>query len=78
MELQIKEPQPMVVEIENFEELKAEIAQSVQKYETMIYGENQVSEAKKDRAKLNAFKNALDDRRKEIKKQCLEARCHGR
>ena len=72
MELQIKEPQVQSIEIQNFEELKAELTESLKKYENLSYTEDQLSMAKKDRAKLNAFKNALDDRRKEIKKQCLE------
>ena len=72
MELQIKEPQKQVIEIQNFEDLKTEITESLKKYKDLIYGDEQIAIAKKDRAKLNAFKSALDDKRKEVKKQCLE------
>lgn len=56
----------------NHEELKAEIAEKVKDYTGLVYTENQIKEAKSDRAKLNKLVKALEDKRKEIKKLCLE------
>lgn len=55
----------------NHEEIKNEVAQKVKMYTNIVYTEDQIKEAKADRAKLNKFVKALEDKRKEIKKQCL-------
>ena len=63
MELEVKEYQlPAKIEA-NFEELKAEIAAKVGIYETMVYTDDQISIAKKDKAALNKLKKALNDER---------------
>lgn len=75
MELQIYSPRQddFIKEISwNNEELKQEIAEAVKHYSTMVYTENDIKIAKADRAKLNKFVQALESKRKEIKKQCLE------
>ncbi len=56
----------------NHEELKAELAERMQEYSTVVYGADQIKEAKADRAKLNKFLKALEDKRKEVKKQVME------
>lgn len=55
----------------NHEEIKHEVAEKVKLYANIVYTDNQIKEAKADRAKLNKFVKALEDKRKEIKKQCL-------
>lgn len=63
MELEVKEYQlPAKIEA-NFEELKTEIAAKVGIYETMVYTEDQITLAKKDKAALNKLKKALNDER---------------
>lgn len=47
----------------NYDELKAELTEKIQKYETLAYTEDQIQEAKKDRAALNKLKAALNDER---------------
>lgn len=47
----------------NYEELKAELTEKVSMYETMVYTDDQIKEAKKDKANLNKLKNALNDER---------------
>jgi len=47
----------------NYEELKAELLQKAAVYETMVYTEDQIKEAKTDRANLNRLKKALNDER---------------
>lgn len=47
----------------NYEEIKTELAEKIQKYETLVYDEDQIQEAKKDRAALNKLKAALNDER---------------
>lgn len=56
----------------NNEELKAEIAEKVKDYKNLVYTDNQIKEAKSDRAKLNKLVKALEDKRKEVKKECLQ------
>ena len=56
----------------NYEELKAELSQKLEQYKGLVYTEDQIKEAKADRAKLNALATAIDDKRKQIKKQCLQ------
>lgn len=47
----------------NFEELKNGIAETLKTYEVTIYSDDQIKQAKADRAKLNGLKNALNDER---------------
>ena len=56
----------------NHEEIKNELAERLKKYQNLVYSGENIKSAKSDRANLNAFKNALEDRRIQIKKQCLE------
>ena len=56
----------------NYEELKAELSQKLEDYKGLVYTEEQIKEAKADRAKLNALATAIDSKRKEIKRQCLQ------
>ena len=74
MELKIYSPTAdgFVKEITwNHEEIKKEVAEKVQYYKNLVYTDDQIPDAKKDRATLNKFVHALEDKRKEIKKQCL-------
>jgi len=75
MELKIISPKEdqFVKSIEfNFEELKKWLAAKVQHYNTLVYTEETIKVARQDRAALNKFKEALEDKRKEIKKMCLQ------
>lgn len=72
MELIIYNQKPAEAIKFNFEELKKELTESLEKYRGLVYDEKSISEAKKDRATLNNFKKAIEDKRKEVKKQCLE------
>jgi hypothetical protein len=56
----------------NKEEIIGELKKRLGKYEGIRYGEEQIREAKGDRARLNKFKEAIEERRKEIKRKCLE------
>lgn len=47
----------------NFEELKQELEAKVGIYETMVYTDDQIKEAKADKANLNKLKKALNDER---------------
>lgn len=75
MELRIISPQDggFVKEIQwNHEELKAEIAKKMNEYKTLVFTEDTIKDAKKDRADLNKLKTAFEDERKRIKKLCME------
>lgn len=75
MELKIMSPQEggFVKEIRwNHEELKAEIATKMQDYKTLVFTEENIADAKKDRAALRKLRDAFDTERKRIKKLCME------
>ncbi len=56
----------------NFEELKQEITTKANDYKSLVYTDDNIKEAKADRASLNKFIKALEDKRKEVKKMMLE------
>ena len=56
----------------NFEELKAELAERLDHYNSLVVTEDGIKEAKADRAKLNKLRTAIDTRRKDIKKEYLK------
>lgn len=63
MELRVNEYQlPEKISF-NFEELKQELTEKVSHYETLVYTDEQIQEAKKDKANLNKLKKALNDER---------------
>ena len=71
MQLEIKTPQfPATIEF-NFDELKAELTAALAKYKGLTYTDDQIKEAKADRASLNKFRDAIEAKRKELKKTCL-------
>lgn len=72
MELKISEvvlPAPITF---NYEELKSELLHKVSVYETMVYTEDHVKEAKADRAALNKLKKALNDERIRQEKEYMQ------
>lgn len=74
MELKIISPLEgdFVKEIQwNNEELKAEIAEKMRDYTGLVFTEDTIKDAKKDRAALNKLKTAFEDERKRIKRQCM-------
>lgn len=75
MELKIISPaENEFLQVINFnnEEIKQELAESLKKYEGLVYTEDNIKSAKLDRATLNKFKEAMEKKRIEIKKQCLK------
>ena len=60
--------QPVPIKINNLEGLQASIAQYVSRYSNLVITEDNLTDSKQVRAKLNKLKKALDDRRKEIKR----------
>lgn len=74
MELKIYNPSEdgFIKEIKwNYDEIKAEVSAKMQHYKSLVYTDEQMQIAKADRAALNKFITALENKRKEIKKQCL-------
>lgn len=56
MELKIKDYQLPSAILFNFEELKAEITERARVYETLVYTDDKIKEAKADKANLNKLK----------------------
>lgn len=71
MEFKVIEKVPGKLVI-NYEELKAALSVELEKYKGLVVTENQITEAKSTRAKLNKVKAAIEDRRKELKKEYLK------
>lgn len=72
MELRVQTPTfPEVIDF-NFHELKQEITERASTYVNLVYTDDQIQDAKKDRASLNKFVKALSDERIKIKKECLK------
>jgi hypothetical protein len=54
--------------IKNFEDLKNELRQRAEYYNGLTFTDDQIKDAKSERANLNKFKDTIENRRKEIKK----------
>lgn len=63
---------PGVASFENFEEIKSYLSSQLESYRNLVYTEDNLKLAKADKATLNKLKRALEDRRKEIKKEYME------
>lgn len=56
----------------NYEELKTELTEKVSMYETLVYTDEQIKEAKEDKANLNKLKKALNDERISMEKSYMQ------
>lgn len=72
MELLVSEYQRPESILFNYEELKAEITEKTKMYETLVYTDDQIKDAKADKAKLNKLKKTLNDERIRLEKEYLE------
>ncbi len=72
MELKFEEMIIPSAPVFNFSEIKAEISEKVQKYETLVYTDEQIRDAKKDRAALNKLKKALNDERLKREREFIQ------
>lgn len=75
MEFRIMSPQEggFAKEIQwNNEELKTEIANKMKEFESLVFTEETIKDAKKDRASLNKLKTAFEDNRKRIKNEYMD------
>lgn len=72
MELKINNlvyPEPIQF---NFIELKKWVQEGAEKYKTTVYTDENISQAKTDRADLNRLKKALNDRRIQVEKEYMK------
>lgn len=56
----------------NKDEIVSAIQERIARYENVVYSEDNIKQAKADRAELNKLSKALDDKRKEIKNLFME------
>lgn len=56
----------------NYEELKKELTDKVSMYETLVYTDDQIKQAKEDRASLNKSKKALKDELIRMEKEYMQ------
>lgn len=55
----------------NFEEIKAELSEKLTYYNALVVTSDSIKDAKNDKAKLNKLFEAVEDKRKDVKKACL-------
>lgn len=63
--------QPAIIDF-NFDELKQELTERVHVYKTAVYDDNQIKQAKADRADLNKLKTALNNERIRREKEYMK------
>lgn len=71
MEFKIQPYQKIDIITFNYEEMKNELTDKLVKYKGTTYDDSAISLAKKDKAALNKLKKAINDKKIEIKKECL-------
>ena len=72
MELKVKEVSIPKNITFNYEELKQELTDKVSMYESLVYTDENIKEAKADRANLNKLKKALNDERIRREKEYMQ------
>lgn len=75
MEIKIMAPaegQPLPPIEWNFEAVKQWVEDGLARYEGIVYDDSRIAEAKKDRATLNKLAQAIDGKRRDVKKLYLE------
>ena len=72
MELRVNEYQIPAPITFNYEELKQGFIEKTAMYTNLVYTDEQIKEAKTDRASLNKLKTALNDERKRLEKEYMQ------
>lgn len=72
LELQLMNIEQMQMTDADFENVKARLQCALAQYENKVYSDENIREAKDDRAKCNKAKKAFEDRRKGYKAECLQ------
>ena len=70
-ELKIQAPKNKPV-VWNYEQLRADLTTALKDYESRIYTEDTIDEAKADKAKLNKLKKAINDKRIACEKEYMQ------
>lgn len=71
MELRMAPYKPAEVPQFNYEELKAAVQERMARYEVAVYTDDQIKQAKADKANLNKLRKALNDERIRLEKEYL-------
>ena len=61
---------PQIIDF-NFEDMKSELSIKLKQYNALVVTEDSIKSAKDDKAQLNKLRTAIENKRKEIKNQCL-------
>lgn len=68
----VSRQEPGIAAIDNFQELKQALEEQLALYKNLLYSQDGVKAAKKDKAVLNKLKKAINEKRKEIKKVYMQ------
>lgn len=55
----------------NYDPLKAYLTEQLAKFNSLVYSDDSIGEAKADKASLNKLRTAIEDKRKQIKNECM-------
>lgn len=72
MELKIEDYQLPRQILFNYEELKQELVEKASFYETLVYTDDQIQDARKEKAKLNKLKKAFNDERLRMEREYMQ------
>ena len=73
MEIKVSEIQALTpVIITNYDEMRNQLVEKVDTYKNMVYSDDNMKQAKTDRAALNKLKKAIADERKRVKDMLLD------
>ena len=70
-ELKVTMPKPTPI-VFNFDELKADLTTALADYQSRVYTEDNIADAKEDRAKLNKLAKAINDERISREKEYMQ------
>lgn len=68
----ISQPLPEPVSAEHLDELRETITQQLASFDNIAYSPNHVQKAKQDKAQLKKLRRSIEERRKELRRVCLE------
>ena len=68
----ISPQEPDSISPENFDALKQVLSQRLAAYDNMVYPADGIKEAKQDKAELNKLRRSIEERRKALRRNCLE------
>jgi len=68
----LSQQEPICIPTSNFEVMKQALSQQLAAYDCIVYAPDSLNKAKRDKAELNKLRRSIEERRKELRRNCLE------